>query len=327
MNRSFSLAAFVLATVSVPATPLTAVGQTARARGTQSGAGQAVPRGENPRGNTAQPPPQPQAQRPPQTQAQRPPQPQAQRARQPQAQRAPLPQQPAAAARMPPTRRIEVPAAQPVPRNGLRSATPGVVAPQVVAPQVVVPRVAVPRVDVRRPNDHPAYRPDYRPQYRPGYPSSYYSGYRPPYRPYYTFRPRVRLGFGVWVGYPVTYPHYAYAYAYPYSYPYPYPSTPPYPYTYSYPVSIYSSYSSPGAAPVAASGGLSFDIQPPQAAVYIDGRYVGVVSQFSPDQPPLSLAPGRHHVEIREPGFEIVAFDVDITPGEVIPYHGDLRRF
>jgi len=168
------------------------------------------------------------------------------------------------------------------------------------------------------------YRPDYRsyrPSYRPDYRSSYYSNYRTTYRPYYTFRPRVRLGFGLWVGYPVVYPYYTYAY--PYSYPYR-PAYPyPYPYTYSNPVSIYS----PAGNAAVASGGLSFDITPPQAAVYIDGQYVGVVSQFSPDQPPLWLLPGRHHVEIREPGYEVVAFDVDIVPGQVIPYHGDLRRF
>jgi hypothetical protein len=88
-----------------------------------------------------------------------------------------------------------------------------------------------------------------------------------------------------------------------------------------------SIYGSPGTATVAASGGLSFDIRPPQASVYVDGQYVGLVSQFSPDQPPLWLTPGRHRVEIHEPGFEAVAFDVDILPGQVIPYYGDLRTF
>jgi hypothetical protein len=46
-------------------------------------------------------------------------------------------------------------------------------------------------------------------------------------RPYYTFRPRVSLGFGLWLGFPVAYPYYYYAYpsAYPSAYasPYPYP--------------------------------------------------------------------------------------------------------
>ena len=291
MNRiPRSLAVVVLATLSIPA-HLNAAGQGARARGAQPVVGQAVPRTGSPPAGAAQAPPQTQRAAP-----------QTQRALQP---------PPAASVRVPPprrvevpsapTRRIEVPSAQAVPRSVPRAGTSGVVIPQVV----------VPRVDVRRPG--------YRPQYRPDYRYNYYSSYRPVYRPYYTFRPRVRLGFGIWVGYPVRYPHYAYGYPYPvYSYPY----TPSYPYTYSNPVSIYSS---PGTAP-AGYGGLSFDIRPPQASVYIDGRYVGLVSQFAPDQPPLWLAPGRHHVEIREPGFEIIAFDVDIAPGQVIPYHGDLRH-
>ena len=131
----------------------------------------------------------------------------------------------------------------------------------------------------------------------------------------------MRLGFGLWIGYPVRYPTYFYPYvSYPYAYTYPYPNTAPYP-TSIYPV--------PGTAASAvwAAGGLSFEIRPPEAGVYVDGQYVGMVGQFTPNQPPLSLAPGRHHVEIREPGFEIVAFDVDIIPGQVIPYQGDLRRF
>jgi hypothetical protein len=158
------------------------------------------------------------------------------------------------------------------------------------------------------------YQPDYRPQYQPNYRTLYRSQYRPSYRPYYTFLPRVRLGFGVWIGYPVSYPTYFYPASYPYNYAYPYPNTSP-----------YQSY--PAASAVGAAGGLSFEITPPDAGVFVDGLYIGVVGQFTPDQPPLSLAPGRHHVEIRAPGFEIIAFDVDILPGQVIPYRGDLQRF
>jgi hypothetical protein len=91
---------------------------------------------------------------------------------------------------------------------------------------------------------------------------------------------------------------------------------------YPYRTGIY-----PSAAAIGAAGGLSFEIRPEEAGVYVDGQYVGTAGQFTPDQPPLALAPGRHHVEIRAPGFEIIAFDVDILPGQVIPYQGDLRRF
>jgi hypothetical protein len=104
---------------------------------------------------------------------------------------------------------------------------------------------------------------------------------------------------------------------------YPYGATT---YPYSYPP---GGYPLPGTTTVTsgAVGGLSFDIDPANALVYVDMQYYGEAGQFSPTQAPLSLPPGRHHVEIQAAGFEVIAFDVDIAPGQVIPYQGDLRRF
>jgi hypothetical protein len=129
---------------------------------------------------------------------------------------------------------------------------------------------------------------------------------RPFYRPYYTFRPRVSLGFGIWAGYPVAYPYY---YPDPYPYAYPYPTT--------------------GAVNVTPSptGGLSFDISPSEGAVYIDGEYVGVVADFSARMPPLWLPAGRHYVEVHAPGFEPLTFDADVIAGQVIPFQGTMRRY
>jgi hypothetical protein len=199
-----------------------------------------------------------------------------------------------AATRVPPPRRAEFPTATAVPRT-------------------------VPRTVPQGPGYRSGYQgSNYRREYQPNYRQLYRPDYRQSYRPYYTFRPRVRLGFGLWIGYPVTYPTYFYpATPYPYAYSSPYPG--------AYPMAIYPA---PGTtASVGAAGGLSFDITPAEAGVYVDGYYMGPVAQFTPNQPPLALAPGRHHVEIREPGFEVIAFDVDILPGQVIPYQGDLRRF
>jgi hypothetical protein len=72
-------------------------------------------------------------------------------------------------------------------------------------------------------------------------------------------------------------------------------------------------------------GGLSFDITPDTAEVYVDGNYFGEVSQFTSSSQPLGLPAGRHHVELREPGFEVSSFDVDIIAGQVIPYQGQLQ--
>lgn len=173
--------------------------------------------------------------------------------------------------------------------------------------------------------------------YYPYYRSSYY-------RPYYSFRPRLNLGFGLWAGYSVGYPYgyfsygygypyryysYPYAYGYPYGYAYPYPNQYAYPYsyppqgptTYAYPPST-QGYSS---ARVAASGGVSFEITPESAEVYVDGRYAGTVGEFSPSSEPLMISPGRHRVEVRAPNYETMAFDTDVLSGQVIPYQGTMQ--
>ena len=203
------------------------------------------------------------------------------------------------------------------------------VAPQrVVRPSVgtAVPR-SVPRA-IRPNNDNPVYRPNYGPSYGPTYPPAYRPAYRPVYpayrpvyrpnygayyRPYYTFQPRFHLNFGLWVGVPVAYPYYMYPAA-------------SYPYAYTYPQPVYPVTGSTATA-VNAAGGLSFDISPSDARIYVDEQYFGIAAQYTPTEPPLSLAPGRHHVEIHASGFEVIAFDVDILPGQVIPYQGDLQRF
>ena len=196
------------------------------------------------------------------------------------------------------------------------------------------------------------------------------------YRPYYTFRPRLNLGFGLWLGYPVAYtsyygyynPYYGYYnpyYAYPYGYPYPTQAYPPYP-SPAYPLGAYpppayppsayppsayppsgyppSGYQPPASYPqspyppssypqgsVAAqpgqpTGGMSFEITPADAQLYVDGQYVGTVSQFTPMSQPLGLTAGRHHVQITAPGYRTMELDANIIAGEVLPYQGTLER-
>jgi hypothetical protein len=166
---------------------------------------------------------------------------------------------------------------------------PEVVRPRVVRPPVVAPRIVTPR------SYGPAYR-NYGPVYR---------NYGPVYRPY-AFRPRFNIGFGIRVGYPVA------AYAYP------------------YPVPVYG-YSAPPAPVVvgpgsAVYGGISLDMTPDDAAVYVDGAYAGVVREFDGTRQPLTLAAGTHRIQVQEAGYEPLEFDVTVQPGQVIPYQGDLQR-
>jgi hypothetical protein len=178
-------------------------------------------------------------------------------------------------------------------------------------------------------------------------PRVYYGGARF-YRPYYSFRPRVSLGLGLWLGYPVTYPYY-YGYGYPYPVdPYAYGYAAP---SYGYPAQPYNSASpaydssdpdddrdqpayppqqsgsSVGVQPgqQSAPGGVSFEITPDTAAVFVDGTYVGTAANFGPTSQPLGLISGRHHIEIRASGYRTMTFDADITAGQVLPYQGTLQ--
>ena len=71
---------------------------------------------------------------------------------------------------------------------------------------------------------------------------------------------------------------------------------------------------------------MSFDIAPNNAQVYVEGQYVGLVSAFSPTSQPLTLAPGRHRIEIRLVGYQTMTFDTEVTPGQVVPYQGTMQR-
>jgi hypothetical protein len=149
-----------------------------------------------------------------------------------------------------------------------------------------------------------------------GYGSYGYRSYG--YRPYtYAFRPRLRIGFGIYLGYPVPYSFYD-----PYAYPAPAPV-----YGYPAPAPVYQPPGGVTAAPgYQAYGGVSFDLSPSDATVYVDGSYVGIVSDFSDPSRPLSLSAGPHRVELRAPGYVPMIFDVDIVAGQVLPYRGELRR-
>jgi len=217
-------------------------------------------------------------------------------------------------------------------QNQPRQVRPRATAPrQVVRPQVQPPRAAAPQRVAPRRDAQRSYavprtgryegnyrydrdrRDDNRRYDRRSYNSrSYY--YRPsyrvvrPYRPFYfprsyfVFRPRVSIGFGFWLGYPVAYP---------------------YAYLGSYAPPVYGRVM-PG---VSVYGGLSFEISPYDAAVFVDGEYAGTVGQYPPNAPPLTLTPGPHRIEIQAQGFRPMMWDVTIVPGQVIPWQGAMQPF
>jgi PEGA domain len=131
--------------------------------------------------------------------------------------------------------------------------------------------------------------------------------------PYYAFRRRVSVGPGLWVGYPIAYPGWAYPAPYPGGYPYPeLPQGPA-------PVDQDSS-----AGP--AGGQLELTLEPGAAQVYIDGYYVGTVSDFNRPGG-LAVEAGPHHVEIRAPGYQASSFEVRLLPDQPVTYREDLQPF
>jgi hypothetical protein len=118
------------------------------------------------------------------------------------------------------------------------------------------------------------------------------------YRPYYSFRPRVSIGFGLFVGFPVSYPTWYDPFRYDNYYAY---------------RGYRSSY-----------GGLSFDIRPLDTEIFVDGEYVGTADQFGPYDAPLTVFSGLHRVELYARGCQPVSFDLTVLGGQVIPYRGSL---
>ncbi len=110
------------------------------------------------------------------------------------------------------------------------------------------------------------------------------------------YRPGFSLGFGVFFGRPL-------------------------PYRYAYPAYGYG-YGS--VVPATSYGAISFALNPGNAAVYVDDNYVGLADTFT-DARPLTLTAGTHRIELDAPGYEPVAFDVDVVPGQLIPYEGSLQ--
>ena len=198
------------------------------------------------------------------------------------------------------------------------------------APRSTARGAEAPRQNVARPYASYGYRGerdhDRGYDYRGGY--NYRGGYgsHRSFFSYYSFRPRLNLGFGLWVGYPVAYSNYYYYDPYEYAAPYPadsyaYQEAPP---PSDYPDSASTQYGD--ASQPAAAGGVSFEITPENAAVFVDGTYVGTAATFSPTAQPLGLTPGRHRIDIRAEGYRTLTFDADVTAGQVLPYRGTLER-
>ncbi len=142
------------------------------------------------------------------------------------------------------------------------------------------------------------------------YGAAYYPGYA-----YWPVGVSVGFAFGYggfgWYG-GVGYPAYGYGYPGYYGYPgfygYPY---------YGYPGYAY--------APYRPYGGVRIQLPQRQAEVWVGGYFVGTVDDFDGSFQQLNLEPGAHRIEVREPGFDPIAFDVKVEPGRTIHYRSDMK--
>lgn len=69
-------------------------------------------------------------------------------------------------------------------------------------------------------------------------------------------------------------------------------------------------------------GGVDLDVEPRNAAVYVDGFYIGTLGDFAADG--LPLRSGRHWIDLRAEGYETLTIPVDVLAGQLATYHGAL---
>lgn len=73
-------------------------------------------------------------------------------------------------------------------------------------------------------------------------------------------------------------------------------------------------------------GGLQLDIEPRSAQVYVDGKYTGLVSDFSGYFKHLEIAAGPHIVTVLAPAYEPLTISVVVVPERTITWRASLTR-
>jgi hypothetical protein len=59
--------------------------------------------------------------------------------------------------------------------------------------------------------------------------------------------------------------------------------------------------------------------------VFVDGELRGTIADFYHSLVGLSLPAGRHHVELRAPGYETASADVTVIAGRTVGYRESLK--
>ena len=72
-------------------------------------------------------------------------------------------------------------------------------------------------------------------------------------------------------------------------------------------------------------GSLRLKVKPRFGEVFVDGYYAGLVNDYDGVFQRLRLEKGPHQIEIRQPGFVTLNFEVLILPGQTVTYEGSLH--
>ncbi len=72
-------------------------------------------------------------------------------------------------------------------------------------------------------------------------------------------------------------------------------------------------------------GGVRIDLPQRDAEVFVDGYFVGTVDNFDGRLQQANLEAGPHRIEVRDPNFDPITFDVNVEPGRTITYRGGMR--
>jgi hypothetical protein len=74
------------------------------------------------------------------------------------------------------------------------------------------------------------------------------------------------------------------------------------------------------------AGWVRFDVDPEDASVYLDGRFVGTGTELGSLQRGLKVDPGKHHLAVVRPGRKSEERDFQVTAGQETELSVDLDR-
>jgi len=71
---------------------------------------------------------------------------------------------------------------------------------------------------------------------------------------------------------------------------------------------------------------IKISVNPPRAAVFLDGRFVGHVSEFEGVGKALQVVPGKHQIRIALPGYATFQSDINPLPKQKVEVKTDLVK-